>query len=102
MGVGISLLPAADKNLFIAVFTDRAISMDSRLRAIGCVEEAQIMGKVVCRIWPWKRIEIDKYLSFRIDLYGISLPAYNTLQEYRSSIMKSYDVACLHFLCLAK
>lgn len=37
---------------------NRAVSMDSRLRAIGCVEEAQIMGKVVCRIWPWERIKM--------------------------------------------
>lgn len=37
---------------------NRIVSMDSRLRAIGCVEEAQIMGRVVCRIWPWDRIEM--------------------------------------------
>lgn len=35
---------------------NRAVSMDSRLRAIGCVEEAQIIGRVIGRIWPWDRI----------------------------------------------
>ena len=46
------------EGMFFVLGDNRAISMDSRLRAIGCVEEAQIMGKVVCRIWPWKRIEM--------------------------------------------
>lgn len=34
---------------------NRAVSMDSRLKTIGCVENAQIMGRVVCIIWPWDR-----------------------------------------------
>jgi signal peptidase I, bacterial type len=37
---------------------NRAVSMDSRLRTIGCVEKAQIMGRVVCIIWPWDRMEM--------------------------------------------
>ena len=46
------------EGMFFVMGDNRAVSMDSRLRAIGCVEEAQIMGRVVCRIWPWDRIEM--------------------------------------------
>ena len=31
---------------------NRAISMDSRIKSIGCVESDQIVGKVVFRMWP--------------------------------------------------
>ncbi len=31
---------------------DRALSLDSRSRAFGCVNELQIAGKVVYRLWP--------------------------------------------------
>ncbi len=34
----------------------RATSVDSRSTTIGCVEAGQIVGKVVLRIWPFKRI----------------------------------------------
>lgn len=46
------------EGMFFVMGDNRAVSMDSRLRAIGCVEEAQIMGRVVCTIWPWDRIEM--------------------------------------------
>lgn len=46
------------EGMFFVMGDNRIVSMDSRLRAIGCVEEAQIMGRVVCRIWPWDRIEM--------------------------------------------
>ena len=46
------------EGMFFVMGDNRAVSMDSRLRAIGCVEEAQIMGRVICRIWPWDRIEM--------------------------------------------
>lgn len=35
---------------------NREVSLDSRIKAIGCVEKSQIIGKVVCRIWPWGQI----------------------------------------------
>jgi signal peptidase I len=31
---------------------DRATSVDSRSNAIGCVADEQIVGKIVCRVWP--------------------------------------------------
>jgi len=33
----------------------RAASVDSRNTAVGCVEEEQIVGKILFRIWPLKR-----------------------------------------------
>ena len=35
---------------------NRAVSLDSRIRAIGCVEKDQIAGKAVFRAWPTGRI----------------------------------------------
>ncbi len=37
---------------------NRVESVDSRMRAIGCVERSQIVGKIVCRVWPLGRLEI--------------------------------------------
>lgn len=37
---------------------NRAISMDSRIKSIGCVEKDQIVGKVAFRAWPLARIGI--------------------------------------------
>ncbi len=37
---------------------NRVESVHSRMRAIGCVERSQIVGKVVCRVWPLGRLEI--------------------------------------------
>jgi signal peptidase I len=34
---------------------NRKVSVDSRSRAIGCVAEEQIVGKIVFRIWPLSR-----------------------------------------------
>ena len=31
---------------------NRGTSLDSRSRAVGCVSEEQIVGKIVFRIWP--------------------------------------------------
>lgn len=36
----------------------RATSVDSRSTTIGCVEANQIVGKVMLRIWPFKRIGV--------------------------------------------
>ena len=35
---------------------NRAISIDSRIRSIGCVDEDQIVGKVAFRAWPMARM----------------------------------------------
>lgn len=37
---------------------NRAISMDSRIKSIGCVESEQIVGKVIFRMWPMARVGI--------------------------------------------
>ena len=34
---------------------DRAVSLDSRTTAVGCVSQEQILGRVVFRIWPFGR-----------------------------------------------
>jgi signal peptidase I len=31
---------------------DRAISVDSRSTSVGCIAEEQVVGKIVCRVWP--------------------------------------------------
>lgn len=36
---------------------NRAVSVDSRIRGIGCVEENQIVGRAVFRAWPFSRME---------------------------------------------
>lgn len=36
---------------------NRMESIDSRVKAIGCVERSQIVGKIVCRVWPLGRME---------------------------------------------
>lgn len=35
----------------------RSVSVDSRSKAVGCVAEEQIVGKLVCRIWPLQDIQ---------------------------------------------
>ena len=37
---------------------NRAVSVDSRTRGIGCVEENQIVGRAVFRAWPFSRMEL--------------------------------------------
>ena len=37
---------------------NRAISVDSRIRSIGCVEENQIVGKTAFRVWPPDRMGV--------------------------------------------
>ncbi|MCD7981080.1 MAG: signal peptidase I [Clostridiales bacterium] len=36
----------------------RSTSIDSRSSAIGCIETDQIVGKVVLRVWPLKRLSL--------------------------------------------
>ena len=46
-----------DQRLFV-LGDQRAASLDSRHSAIGCVAEEQLVGRVVLRIWPFKRIAL--------------------------------------------
>ena len=38
--------------MFFVLGDNRAVSMDSRIKTIGCVEKDQIVGKVIFRAWP--------------------------------------------------
>ncbi len=40
-----------DKKYFM-IGDNRSVSIDSRNTAVGCIDEEQIVGKVVFRIWP--------------------------------------------------
>ena len=44
------------ENMIFVLGDNRAVSLDSRIKSIGCVEEGQIVGKVSIRAWPLKRI----------------------------------------------
>lgn len=46
-----------DKMYFV-LGDNRAVSLDSRIKSIGCVQSDQIVGKVAIRMWPLSRIEI--------------------------------------------
>ena len=35
---------------------DRAISLDSRTTAVGCISKEQVLGQVVFRVWPLNRL----------------------------------------------
>lgn len=35
----------------------RSISVDSRSKSVGCIAEEQIVGKLVCRVWPIIAVE---------------------------------------------
>ena len=36
----------------------RSISIDSRNTTIGCISDEQIIGKLICKIWPIKKFEL--------------------------------------------
>ncbi len=44
------------ENRVFVMGDNRATSIDSRSSAIGCIEEEQIVGKVLIRIYPFKKI----------------------------------------------
>lgn len=46
------------EDMFFVLGDNRAVSMDSRIEAIGCVQEDQIVGKVAFRAWPLARMGI--------------------------------------------
>lgn len=43
------------ENKIFVMGDDRATSSDSRHTAVGCVDEEQIVGKIIFRIWPFER-----------------------------------------------
>ena len=46
------------EGMYFVLGDNRAISLDSRLRTIGCVERSQIIGRALFRAWPSGRIGI--------------------------------------------
>lgn len=48
------------ENKFFVMGDHRATSVDSRSSSVGCVEAEQLVGKIVFRVWPIKRIGIAK------------------------------------------
>lgn len=46
------------KGMVFVLGDNRSISIDSRIKAIGCVQEDQIVGKVIFRAWPLGRMGI--------------------------------------------
>ncbi len=46
------------ENRYFVMGDNRTTSIDSRSSAIGCIETDQIVGKVVLRVWPLKRISL--------------------------------------------
>ena len=49
------------ENMVFVLGDNRAVSLDSRVRSIGCVEDGQIVGKAVFRAWPFERIGRLRY-----------------------------------------
>lgn len=49
------------ENMVFVLGDNRAVSLDSRVRSIGCVEDGQIVGKAVFRAWPFGRIGRLRY-----------------------------------------
>lgn len=43
--------------MYFVLGDNRAVSLDSRIRSIGCVQSDQIVGKAVIRVWPLTRIK---------------------------------------------
>lgn len=46
------------EGMYFVLGDNRAVSLDSRIKSIGCVQSDQIVGKAVIRVWPLTRIEI--------------------------------------------
>lgn len=46
------------EGMYFVLGDNRAVSIDSRTRGIGCVEENQVVGKAIFRAWPFSRMEM--------------------------------------------
>lgn len=44
--------------MYFVLGDNRELSVDSRTRGIGCIGDNQIVGKAICRAWPFDRMEI--------------------------------------------
>ena len=45
------------ENNYFVMGDQRETSIDSRSSVIGCVSEDQIIGKIICKIWPLAELE---------------------------------------------
>lgn len=48
------------ENSYFVLGDNRISSIDSRSTAIGCIEDSQIIGKAIIRIWPFSKISFVK------------------------------------------
>ncbi|MEZ3433505.1 MAG: signal peptidase I [Lachnospiraceae bacterium] len=46
------------EGMYFVIGDNRAVSLDSRIKSIGCVQSDQIVGRTVIRVWPLTRVEI--------------------------------------------
>lgn len=46
------------ENRYFVMGDNRATSVDSRSSVIGCIEKDQIVGRVVLRVWPLRKISL--------------------------------------------
>ena len=45
------------ENCYFVMGDHRAVSIDSRMSAVGCVNKEMIAGKVLLRIWPIQKLK---------------------------------------------
>lgn len=43
------------ENKYFVLGDSRTTSIDSRISSIGCIEEEKVVGKIVFRVWPFKK-----------------------------------------------
>ena len=53
---GDSVVITVPQNSFFVLGDHRESSVDSRSSLVGCVEKEEIIGKIIFRVWPIKRI----------------------------------------------
>lgn len=46
------------EKMYFVLGDNRAVSIDSRTKEIGCVDDNQIVGKAIFRAWPFNRMEL--------------------------------------------
>ena len=52
---------------------NRGSSVDSRYRVLGIIDESQLLGRLVIRLWPLNRIELLAPDAFQALLHSVSL-----------------------------